>query len=292
MPNDKPNKTKKILRIVFDILTYLFFALCICTLFLSVTAKKDADGAVNLGGKQMRVVVSNSMEKCDQTDVSDYEIKDIPIKSMLFIDLVPEGKEEAEKWYADLKVGDVLTFRYLYVRQETITHRITKITPKQTGGYVINLEGDNKGSNTDTIAQTIDTSLTDSPNYVIGKVSGQSYALGLLVTAVKSPVGIVCIIIIPCVIIAIFEVVRLVNALTEKKREKERAEQRKKDEEFEELKRQLELLKKSAQIPTDETPIEADSPAPTDEVSAPKDEVSVPKDEVPVPKDETPDETT
>ncbi len=259
MPNDQPKSTiKRVFRIVFDILTYLFFALCICALFLSVTAKKDADGAVNLGGKQMRVVVSNSMEKCDQTDVSDYEIKDIPIKSMLFIDLVPKEEKEAEKWYADLKEGDVLTFRYLYVRQETITHRITKITPKQTGGYVIDLEGDNKSANVDTLAQTIDTSLTDSPNYVLGKVTGQSYALGLLVTAVKSPVGIVCIIIIPCAIIAIFEIIRLVNALTESKRQKEREEQRKKDEEFEEMKRQLELLKQSAQIPTGEAPVSKD----------------------------------
>ncbi len=263
MSNDQPqSKIRRVFRILFEILTYLFFALCICALFLSVTAKKDADGAVNLWGKQLRVVVSNSMEKCDQTDVSDYEIKDIPLKSMIFIDLVPQEEAEAEKWYADLKEGDVLTFRYLYVRQETITHRITSVTPKKTGGYVIELEGDNKSSNVDTLAQTIDTSLTDSPNYVLGKVTGQSYALGLLVSAVKSPVGIVCIVIIPCVVIAIFEIIRLVNALAEGKRQKEREERRKKDAEFEEMKRQLELLKQGAQAPTGE------AQAPTDGAQA------------------------
>ncbi len=251
MSNDKPQtKTKKVLGIILNILTYLFFAICIFALVLSVTAKRDADGAVSLWGKQMRVVVSDSMAKSDQTDVSGYEIKDIPIRSLLFIDLVPEDEAEAEKWYAGLKAGDVLTFRYVYVQQETITHRITEITKKETGGYIIELEGDNKASDANTLSQTIDTSLTDSPNYVIGKVTGQSYPLGLLTTALKSPVGIICIVIIPCVIIAIFEIFRLVNALTENRRKKEREEQEKRNAEFEEMKRQLELLQQQQQAKT------------------------------------------
>ncbi len=252
MSNDKPKtRAQKIIGIILNVLTYLFFAICVIALVLSITAKRDADGAVSLWGKQVRVVISDSMAKCDQTDVSGYEIKDIPIKSMLFIDLVPEDEAKAAEWYADLKVGDVLTFRYVYVQQETITHRITEITKKETGGYIIELEGDNKASDADTLSQTIDTSLTDSPNYIIGKVTGQSYAAGLLLTALKSPIGIVCIVIIPCVIIAIFEIFRLVNALTENRRQKEREEQEKRDAEFEEMKRQLELLQQQQQAQTD-----------------------------------------
>lgn len=248
MSKEKPKtRAKKIIDIVLNVLTYLFFAICLVALVLSVTAKKDADGAVNLFGTQMRVVLSNSMAKCDQTDVSAYKIKDIPVKSMLFIDLVPEDGKEADEWYKNLKVGDVLTFRYVYVQQETITHRITEITPKETGGYIIRLDGDNKASDANTLTQTIDTSETDSPNYIIGKVTGQNYLLGLLITAVKSPVGIICIVIIPCIIIAVFEIFRLVGALTENKRKQEREEQKKRDEEFEEMKRQLELLQKAQQ---------------------------------------------
>ena len=243
MSDEKPKtKGQKAVGILLNTLAYAFFAVCIAALFLSVTAKKDSDGAVNLWGRQLRVVVSDSMAKCDETDVGGYDIKDIPIRSMLLIELVPENEAEAEEWYAGLKVGDVLTFRYVYVRQETITHRITEITPKETGGYIIKLEGDNKASDADTLTQTIDTSLTDSPNYVIGKVTGQSLAVGLFITALKSPVGIVCIVIIPCIIIAVFEIIRLVNALTENRKKREREEQKKRDEEFEEMKRQLELL--------------------------------------------------
>ncbi len=246
-PKSKP---KKILDITLNVITYLFFALCLVALVLSVAAKRDADGAVSLWGKQMRVVVSDSMAENADTDVSSYEIKDIPIRSMIFIDLVPEDAAEAEAWYADLKVGDVLTFRYVYVKQETITHRITEIEPKETGGYIITLEGDNKASDSNTLTQTIDTSLEDSPNYILGKVTGQNYLLGLLVTAVKSPIGIVCIVIIPCLIIAVFEIFRLVGALTENRRKKEREEQKKRDEEFEEMKRQLELLQQQQQANT------------------------------------------
>ncbi len=244
MEQEKPqSKVRKIFGIIGTVLTYLFFGICLFALVISVTAKKDVDGAVNIAGKQMRIVVSDSMGKCDQTDVSGYEIKDIPVKSMVFIDLVPQKEEEAAKWYADLKVGDVLTFRYLYVKQETITHRITKITPKE-GGYIIDLEGDNKASDADTMSQTIDTTKTNSPNYIVGKVTGQSYAVGLLLTAVKSPVGIVCIIIIPCLIIMVLEIIRLVGIFSEKKKAAEREEKQKREEELEEMRRQLAELQK------------------------------------------------
>ncbi len=238
-------RAKKALRIILNVLVYLFFALCMVALIISVTAKKDSDGTVNLFGAQMRIVMSPSMEKCDQTDVSGYKIKDIPVKSMVFIKTVPDNAEEAERWYADLKVGDVLTFKYVYTRQEVITHRIVEITPKETGGYIIKLEGDNKNSDSNTLTQEIDTSNADSPNYVIGKVTGVSRFLGLLITAVKSPVGIVCIIIIPCAIIVILEVIRIVEVMKGDKKKKERAEQAKKDEELEALKQRLAELEQS-----------------------------------------------
>ncbi len=235
-------KVKKIVNVILSVLTYLFFFICITSLILSVLAKKDPDGAVSVFGKQMRVVLSDSMAKCDQTDVSDYEIKDIPVKSMVFIDLMPEDEKEKNEWLEDLEENDVLTFRYVYVQQETITHRIKSITENKNGGFTIVLEGDNKSSDSNILTQTIDTSEENSPNYVIGKVTGQSYFLGLLVTAIKSPVGIICIIILPALIIAILEIIKLVDAFNSKKKEKAQAEEKKKDEELDELRRKIKLL--------------------------------------------------
>ncbi len=238
-------KVQKILGIILSVLTYLFFGICVLSLILSVSSKKDHDGAVSIFSHQARIVLSDSMAKCDKTDVSEYEIKDISVKSMLFIELVPEDEQEAEAWYSELKVGDVLTFRYLYVTQETITHRITSIEETKDG-YIIKLEGDNKSSDSNTLTQTINTASVDSPNYIIGKVVGQSYPLGLLVTALKSPVGILTVVIIPCVIIAIFEIIKLVGIFSEGKRKRAQSEIDKRDAELEEMKRQLEELKQMA----------------------------------------------
>lgn len=222
-----------------NILFVLFFLLCLFALFCTVAAKRDQNGAIRLFGHEMFVVVSASMEQCDETDVSGYEIKDIPTRSLVWVETVPDEEAAAEEWYAGLRVGDVLTFRYVYVTQETITHRIVEITPKETGGYIIVLEGDNKNAEGGALQQTIDTSLADSPNYVIGKVTWKSLPLGLLITALRSPWGIVCIVIIPCLIIIALEVVRIVGVVSSKKQEKQAEERKKKDDEIAELKRQL-----------------------------------------------------
>ncbi len=244
-------KVKKTVNVILSVLTYLFFFICITSLILSVLAKKSPDGAVSVFGKQMRVVLSDSMAKCDQTDVSDFEIKDIPVKSMVFIDLMPEDEKEKNEWLKDLEENDVLTFRYVYVQQETITHRIKSITENENGGFTIVLEGDNKSSDSNILTQTIDTSEENSPNYVIGKVTGQSYFLGLLVTAVKSPVGIICIIILPALIVAILEIIKLVGAVNSKKKEKAHAEEQKKDEELDELRRKIKLLEEERSASVD-----------------------------------------
>lgn len=208
---------------------------------VSVTSKKDAGGAATVFGRQLRFVQSASMAKNEQVDVSGYEIGSIPVKSCVFIEVVPEDERERERWYGELKVGDVLTFKYVYVRQETITHRIIRIADNGTGGYLITLAGDNV-SREELSTQTINTSLTDSYNYVIGKVTGQSYLLGLAVYALKKPVGIVCIVIIPCLIVIAFEIVRLVRVFGQEKRDRLKKEREDQASEIEELKRKLATL--------------------------------------------------
>lgn len=238
----KNETLKKALRITGDVLLYVIVALALFVLIISITAKKDSDGTATVFGKQLRFVQSDSMAECDLTDVSGYEIKSIPVKSCVFIDVVPENEAEKAEWYKKLKVGDVLTFKYVYTKQETITHRIVNIVDNGTGGYVIVLEGDNKNSDSNLLTQTINTSLTDSPNYVIGKVTGQSYFLGLLVYAFKTPVGIICLIIIPCLIIIAFEVMRLIRVFGKERKEKMRVEQERQADEIAELRRQLAAL--------------------------------------------------
>lgn len=234
---------KKVFKIIGNVLLYFIIAITIFILVITITSKKDSDGAATVFGYQLRFVQSDSMEECSLTDVSDYEIKSIRVKSCIFVKVVPESEEEKNEWYKQLKVGDVLTFKYEYDKQETITHRIVNIEEKPTGGYLITLEGDNKDADINLLQQTIDTSLEDSPNYIIGKVTGQSYLLGLLVYALQTPVCVVCLIIIPCLIIIVFEVIKVVKVFSKDKKDKLQEEKRKQTEEIEELKRQIEELK-------------------------------------------------
>lgn len=236
---EKTQTVKKVGRIAANILLYVFIAVCLFSVILAISSKKDADGTATIFGVQMRSVLSPSMEKCDATDVSGYEIKDIPTGSMVFIEVVPENPDEAAKWYAALKVGDVLTFKYVYVKQETITHRITDIRQNADGGYTIRLEGDNKNSDGEALTQTITTSASNSPNYIIGKVTGQSYLLGLFVKTMKSPAGLICIVMIPSLIIVILEILKIIKLLGADKKRKEQEEKARTANELDELRRRL-----------------------------------------------------
>lgn len=235
---------KKIGKIVVNVLLYLFLAICIFSVLVTVLSKKDSDGAAKVFGHEMRIVTSDSMAKCEFTDVSDYKIKDIPVRSMVFVKTVPEDPAKADEFYRSLKVGDVLTFRYVYTTQVTITHRITSITEKETGGFIIELAGDNKNAEYGQLTQVIDTSIPNNTNYVIGKVTGQSRVLGNFMTFLMKPVGIILLIILPCAIIILLEVLKIVKVFGEDKKKREQEEREKKDNELEELRSRLAALEK------------------------------------------------
>ncbi|MBO5316283.1 MAG: hypothetical protein J6B48_07640 [Clostridia bacterium] len=235
---------KKIGKIAYNLVMYLFLGLCAVALVLTVTAKRSSDGAAEIFGYQLRTVLTPSMEKCDETDVSDFGIKSIPQNSMVLVQSVPEDEMEAEKWYSELRVGDVLTFRYVYVTQITITHRITSITAKDSGGYIIELAGDNKSSDTSQLYQTIDTSDKTSPNFVLGKVTAVFSVIGFIVSLLKKPIGLVFIVIIPCFIIILLEILKILGAYNAEKQKRNKEEAKKKDDELEELKKRLAALEK------------------------------------------------
>ena len=236
-------KSKKISKIILNVLLYLFLSIAVFAVTLTVFAKRDPDGAAEIFGYQMRLVTSESMEESEYTDVSSFEIGSIPLRSMIFVETMPDDPAEANDWYRELRVGDVLTFRYVYAKQETITHRITAIEEIE-GGFMITLEGDNKNSEDGQLKQVIDTSIPHNTNYVIGKVTGQSPLFGLLMTFLMQPVAIILLIIVPCFLIIVLEVIKIIRMMTADKTAKAKAETKQKDEELEELRRKLAELEK------------------------------------------------
>lgn len=239
---------KKVANIVLDVIVVAVLLLALFTIVVTVNAKKSQDkDASSIFGYQLRFVQSGSMEKCAYTDVSKYKVKSIKVKSCVFIKTAPTDVEKIKEWYKTLKVGDVLTFQY---KGEIITHRIVKIEEKETGnGYIITLKGDYKSSKDNEPAEQVIDTEVDTPatvNYIIGKVTGQSYLLGLCVYVLKKPVGIVCVVIVPCLLMIVIQIFRIVNVLGEDKKNKRKEEQANKDDEIEELKRQLAALQNAA----------------------------------------------
>lgn len=238
------NKIKKLTNIVTNVLLCVFLVIALLSVLLTIFSYKDADGAAELFGYQMRVVTSDSMAKSEFTDVSDFEIKDIPLRSMVFVKTVPKDAEKADQWYRSLQVGDVLTFRYVYTTQITITHRIIDIEEKLDGGFVIHLAGDNKNSETGQLIQMIDTSIPQNTNYVIGKVVGRAYLFGVIISFLMQPVGMILVIILPCVVIIGLEVAKIIKTMTAEKKLQEQAEKEEKEKELEELRCKLAALER------------------------------------------------
>lgn len=267
-------KVKKILRIVANIITVFFVLACVFAVILTISAKRSKDGGFSVFGYQARIVETESMVwtkgttlesfelKTDEIkSLSDLEVKGIPLHSMIFINVVPT--ENADQWYSELKVGDVLTFMYgeyglVGGKQPVITHRITEIKEKSTGGYILSLEGDNKSLTSetqstpaDTMVQYIDTT-SEGVNYAIGKVVGQSVLFGKLLHVLKQPVGIICVIMVPCAAIILFEVIKIVKIVGAEKKKKIEEDKKAKEDEIEELKKQLQDLKKQQTEKPDE----------------------------------------
>lgn len=212
---------KKFFRFLLGAVLCCFLVIATLALAVTLLSERSETGAVEFMGYQTLIVVSESMEPCAETDVSGFEIKSIPKNSMILVQLVPEDETEATNWYRSLKVGDVLTFRYYYATQITITHRITSITEKESGGFIIELAGDNKNSDSKQLYQTIDTSNPASMNYVIGKVEFASSSVGLCLSALKTPLGLISMVMVPCAVIAVMEILKINNAVVEDKRVKE-----------------------------------------------------------------------
>jgi hypothetical protein len=257
-------KAKKIIRIISNVITVFFVVACVFAVIVTISAKKRKDGGFSVFGVQSRIVETQSMDWPNGTtlesfeletdeikSLSDLKIKAIPLHSMVFISVVPENN--AEEWYDQLKVSDVLTIMYgeygvVNGKQPVITHRITKIEPKTNGGYIISLEGDNKGLTSetqstpaDTLTQYIDTT-SEGVNYIIGKVVGQSVFLGNVIYVLKQPIGIVLVVMVPCAIIIIFEIIKIVKLYSGEKKKKIEEDKKAKEEEIEELKKQLQAL--------------------------------------------------
>lgn len=230
-------KSKRALKITGNIVFYVVLAFFLVLADFSITSRVTNG---RIGDSQYLVVISGSMDGERQ---EEYDIKTIPVKSLVKVDLVKEGKEE--DFYSNLKKGDVLTFNYVSLNNTTITHRIIEDPIKQADGvYKYILKGDAVEGDSE-----IQTLYSDGrTGEILGKVSFVSLPLGQIHFFMSSKVGTLVLVILPSSAICIFEIAKIIYLVSENKRKKKeeitKEETNKKDKEIEELKRQLEEAKK------------------------------------------------
>lgn len=255
-------KIKKVFSIVGNVLMYTFLVLCLVSLIFTISASRKAENeSPSFFGHKILLVLTGSMEKNDAVDVSEYKIKDIPQYSAVIVKERPDTAEEFTQWCSELQVGDVLTFKYLRLTgnlQDSITHRIIAIEyHEDEGGYRIELAGDNnisevteKYGDTQVIYTWNDEAYGGKTNeYIEGKVVGKSNVLGLLLYVMKQPVGIICLIIIPCAVIILLELIHIITTLNAEKVRKAREAQQAQEEEIEKLRRQIAVMQSGAAPP-------------------------------------------
>lgn len=232
----KPRTFKRVLDLVIDCILGIFFIFSLTSCIITVSFKKSGNDAINFFGTEIRIVLTESMEANPLTDVSSYEIKSIPVQSLVAVKTFDDSNRN--EFYASLKVGDVLTFKYLVASEQVvITHRIIEIIPQSDGiNFTFKLRGDNVNADGTTGIQTIDTKYDkESFNYILGKVTWVSPFLGQMITFLKTQYGIIFVIILPAAILICYEIFKLVLTFSKEKK----IESKSKDDEIEELKKKL-----------------------------------------------------
>ena len=218
----KVTKAKKAISICVNVIIALFLVLAIVALVVTIVYRVKGEDA-ELFGYQFRIVVSGSMEP------------EIPTGSVIAVRTPAEGDEE---FYADLKVGDVLTFYWFNassLENVIVTHRIVAIEQTENG-YSYTMQGD--------AVENDQQIVTSASGNIIGKVEWDSLALGNILTFLRSAGGIVCCLIVPAAVVICFEAYRIFRLVREGKAEKKKSEAIERDEELERLRRELEELKK------------------------------------------------
>ena len=73
------------------------------------------------------------------------------------------------------------------------------------------MQGDNKQNDAFLSMQEIDTAKTDANTYIIGKVAGQNYPLGVFFSAVSTKIGTISLIIVPSIFLVVLEICNLIR---------------------------------------------------------------------------------
>ena len=253
-----PEKKKKSkVGFILNIVLYVFLGALLVFDGIVLYSKfnmKSADGTVNFFGREVRIVLTNSMVGTDEfyKEHPDYKIKRIDPHDAVYVQTAPpadtKDQSKIDNFYKNIKVGDILTFIDTKHNDVTNTHRIIEVSTRtnpKTGGtiYDFKMLGDAPAAQKDKVQ---DASSDDGK--VLGKVTGVNKSLGnFLYTFVENKLLVVFTVILPCAIFATAEIVKIILYVNRSHKEKLLLEKQQaiseRDEELEKLRKELEELK-------------------------------------------------
>lgn len=225
MKKEKQKWTKK--RIILEVFEWLGVVICIgIVAFIAVFAsnKPTEKSSGSVFGFETRLVISGSMEGTDEFyKDKDYKIKKIETGSVVFIDSIPindvfkdshrsEYTEKFKNYVSKISINDVVTFTPMDSPTVPITHRVTNIETLSNGKIKFTTHGDANE------AGIIESFYAEN---LIGKVTGNSKFVGDLYVnffAKKWPVAIV--IVVPCLAVMTYEIIKVVKIVKEDKKQK------------------------------------------------------------------------
>lgn len=215
-----PSKGKKAWNVISTVLVFALLAVAVSALCVSIAYRVQGQ-TLTVGGKQWRIVLTGSMEGEAEDSIRTH--------SLITVRTVPEDEQEAREFFAELEVGDIITFydTSAGAQELVVTHRITEI--RQAGGsYAYVTKGD---------ANATHDAAAVLPSEVIGVVTGSNYAAGAFLYFLTSRTGIVVFLIVPAALIMIYEIFNIARMVS-------RDRQRKREREMEEKQREIDRLRK------------------------------------------------
>lgn len=205
-------KTKKILKIVLNVIVYVLFALILLLTVLIVSS--NGKGYTSLFGTAFVTVESDSMDGDREDSFKEGALLKLEILSY---------EEKLE-----LKEGDIISF-YDNVsgHQFVNSHRIVEVRGEANGTSFVT-QGDKEGAPVDGTPRRIEE--------VIGKVVGHTNGIGKVFQFIRTTAGFVVCIVLPCLLLVVYCVYDLVRIIREqKKADKEKNKEQLKQELLQEL---------------------------------------------------------
>ena len=242
------DKTKKILNIGTKVITWLLIAFTVFMMIFTIVTVTTVDrNDRSIFGVKFYIVQTDSMSKSENN-------KDMDIHFNAGDIVLIKNLSDNEK--AELKSGDVIAFLSTNSVSygETVTHMIREVKYNDDGkivGYVT--YGTNTGTNDEKVVE---------PEYILGKYTGKLPGVGNFFAFVKSTPGYIVCILVPFLLLILYNGVNVIRLFRRYKSEQtaameaeraEIAEERKKNEE---MLRELQALKEQLERQNGGTPPE------------------------------------